>query len=215
MSGLSRRDNTVSPSVVLAVRRVERIMAMSLDAAAEVFREAMRETVKRYSLWYLIQGLVLVAAGILAILYPVLSSVAVIILLGWLLIISGIAQGISLFGARHVPHYWLQLISVILALLIGFLFLRDPAQGLLTVTLLLIVFFMIEGISKIVFALTIRPFPNWGWILASGLVGILLSLVLWASLPVTAVWLVGLLLGIQLISVGGALAHLAWQVRRS
>ncbi|MEK1850895.1 MAG: HdeD family acid-resistance protein [Phyllobacterium sp.] len=190
-------------------------MAMSLDAAAEVFREAMRETVKRYSLWYLIQGLVLVAAGILAILYPVLSSVAVIILLGWLLIISGIAQGISLFGARHVPHYWLQLISVILALLIGFLFLRDPAQGLLTVTLLLIVFFMIEGISKIVFALTIRPFPNWGWILASGLVGILLSLVLWASLPVTALWLVGLLLGIQLISVGGALAHLAWQVRRS
>jgi uncharacterized membrane protein HdeD (DUF308 family) len=190
-------------------------MAMSLDAAAEVFREAMRESVKRYSLWYLIQGLVLVAAGILAILYPVLSSVAVIILLGWLLIISGIAQGISLFGARHVPHYWLQLISVILALLIGFLFLRDPAQGLLTVTLLLIVFFMIEGISKIVFALTIRPFPNWGWILASGLVGILLSLVLWASLPVTALWLVGLLLGIQLISVGGALAHLAWQVRRS
>jgi uncharacterized membrane protein HdeD (DUF308 family) len=191
------------------------MMAMSLDTAAEVFREAMRETVKRYSLWYLIQGIVLVAAGILAIIYPVLSSAAVIILLGWLLIISGLAQGISLLGARHVPHYWLQLISVILALLIGFLFLRDPAQGLLTVTLLLIVFFMVEGFSKIVFALTIRPFPHWGWVLASGLVGIILSLVLWASLPVTALWLVGLLLGIQLISIGAALAHLAWQVRRS
>jgi len=190
-------------------------MAMSLDAAAEVFREAMRETVKRYSLWYLIQGALLVAAGVLAIIYPIVSSVAVIILLGWLLIISGVAQGISLLGARHVPHFWLQLVSVILAFLIGFLFLRDPAQGLLTVTLLLIVFFMIEGISKIVFALTIRPFPHWGWVLASGLVGIVLSLVLWASLPVTALWLVGLLLGIQLISVGGALAHLAWQVRRS
>jgi len=190
-------------------------MAMSLDAAAEVFREAMRETVKRYSLWYLIQGALLVAAGVLAIIYPIISSVAVIILLGWLLIISGVAQGISLLGARHVPHFWLQLVSVILAFLIGFLFLRDPAQGLLTVTLLLIVFFMIEGISKIVFALTIRPFPHWGWVLASGLVGIVLSLVLWASLPVTALWLVGLLLGIQLISVGGALAHLAWQVRRT
>ncbi len=190
-------------------------MAMSLDTAAEVFREAMREAVKRYSLWYLIQGALLVAAGVLAIIYPIISSVAVIILLGWLLIISGVAQGISLLGARHVPHFWLQLVSVILALLIGFLFLRDPAQGLLTVTLLLIVFFMIEGISKIVFALTIRPFPHWGWVLASGLVGIVLSLVLWASLPVTALWLVGLLLGIQLISVGGALAHLAWQVRRS
>ena len=199
----------------VALEESEQIMAMSLDAAAEVFREAMRETVKRYSLWYLIQGALLVAAGVLAIIYPIISSVAVIILLGWLLIISGVAQGISLLGARHVPHFWLQLVSVILAFLIGFLFLRDPAQGLLTVTLLLIVFFMIEGISKIVFALTIRPFPHWGWVLASGLVGIVLSLVLWASLPVTALWLVGLLLGIQLISVGGALAHLAWQVRRT
>jgi uncharacterized membrane protein HdeD (DUF308 family) len=189
-------------------------MAMSLDAAAEVFREAMRETVRRYSLWYLIQGVLLVAAGVLAIIYPVISSVAVILLLGWLLIISGVLQGISLIGARHVPHFWLQLISVALAILIGFLFLRDPQQGLLTITLLLIVFFMIEGISKVVFALTIRPFPNWGWVFASGLVGILLSLVLWASLPVTATWLIGLLLGIQLISVGAAIAYLAWHVRQ-
>src|SRR5215208_34699 len=67
-------------------------MALSLDAAAEVFREAMRDTVKRYSLWYLIQGVLLIAAGILAIIYPVLSSAAVIALLGWLLIISGVVR---------------------------------------------------------------------------------------------------------------------------
>ena len=190
-------------------------MPISLDAAAEVFREAMRETVKRYSFWYLVQGVLLIAAGILAIIYPIISSAAVVILLGWLLIISGIVQGLSLLSARHVPHFWLQLISVILAMLIGFLFLRDPAQGMATVALLLIVFFMIEGISKVVFALTIRPFPNWGWVLASGLVGILLALVLWANLPVTALWLVGFLLGINLVSVGAAIAYLAWQVRQS
>ena len=137
-------------------------MAMSLDAAAEVFKEAMRQTVRRYSLWYLMQGVLLMAAGFLAIIYPVISSVAVIVLLGWLLIISGVLQGISLIGARHVPLFWLQLISVILAVLIGILFLRDPEQGLLTITLLLIVFFMIEGISKVVFALTIRPFSQLG-----------------------------------------------------
>src|SRR4051812_42218664 len=190
-------------------------MALSLDAAAEVFREAMRDTVKRYSLWYLIQGVLLIAAGILAIIYPVLSSAVVVVLLGWLLIISGVVQGISLIGARHVPHFWLQLISVILAVLIGCLFLRDPAQGLMTIALLLIVFFMMEGISKVVFALTIRPFPNWGWVLASGLVGIVLALILWANLPVTALWLIGVLLGINLISVGAAIAYLAWQVRQS
>ena len=189
-------------------------MSMSLDAAAEVFRDAMRQTVKRYSLWYLIEGVLLVVAGILAVIYPVISSVAVIVLLGWLLIISGALQGLSLIGAGHVPHFWLQLISVILAVLVGVLFLRDPAQGLLTITLLLIIFFMIEGISKIVFSLTIRPFPNWGGVLASGLVGILLSAILWASLPVTALWLIGFLIGIELISVGSAIAYLAWQVRR-
>ena len=172
-------------------------MAMSLDAAAEAFREAMRETVKRHALWYLIEGMLLVVAGIVAIIYPVISSAAVVVLLGWLLIISGVLQGLSLIGARHVPHFWLQLISVILAVLIGLLFLRDPAQGILTIGLLLIVFFMIEGVSKVVFALTIRPFPNWGWVLASGLVGILLALILWANLPVTAVWLVGFLLGLK------------------
>ena len=190
-------------------------MAMSLDTAAEVFREAMRQTVRRYSLWYLVQGVLLMAAGFLAIIYPAISSVAVIVLLGWLLIISGALQGISLIGAGQVPHFWLQLISVILAVLIGFLFLRDPEQGLLTITLLLIVFFMIEGISKIVFALTIRPFPNWGWVLASGLVGIALSVLLWASLPVTALWLIGLLMGIELISIGAATAYMAWKIRQT
>ena len=188
---------------------------MTLEAAAQAFRDAMRQTIKRYSLWYLIEGVLLVVAGILAVIYPVVSSVAVVVLLGWVLIVSGVLQGISLIGAGHVPHFWLQLVSVILAVLVGFLFLRDPAQGLLTITLLLIVFFTIEGISKIVFALTIRPFPNWGWVLASGVVGVLLAAILWGSLPLTALWLIGLLLGLQLISAGAAIAYLAWQVRRA
>src|SRR5262245_29846013 len=160
-------------------------MSVTLEAAAQAFRDAMRESIRRHSLWYLIEGVLLMATGLLAVIYPVVSSVAVVVLLGWLLIISGIVQGVSLVGARHVPHFWLQLISVVLAVLVGFLLLRDPAQGLLTITLLLIVFFMIEGISKIVFALTIRPFPNWGWVLASGVVGVILSGILWGSLPST------------------------------
>jgi uncharacterized membrane protein HdeD (DUF308 family) len=190
-------------------------MSMSLEAAAQVMREALRETVRRYSLWYLVQGGLMALGGVLALVYPVLSSAAVIVLLGWILIITGIIQGISLIGARSVPHFWLQLVSVALSVIVGVLILRNPTAGLLTVTLLLVVFFMIEGISKVIFSLTIRPFPNWGWVLASGVLGILLSLFLWASLPITAVWLLGVLLGIQLISEGAALAYLAWHVRQS
>ena len=188
---------------------------ISLDAAAQVMREEMRRTVKRYSLWYLVQGGLMILAGILALVYPAISSVAVVFFIGWLLIFSGIFQGISLIGARHVPHFWLQLISVALFIVVGALFLRNPGESLLTLTLLLIVFFLIEGISKVIFALTIRPFPNWGWVLVSGIVGILLAFYLWASIPVSAAWLLGVLLGIELICEGAAISHLAWQVRKS
>ena len=190
-------------------------MTMSLDAAAQVMREAMRETVKRHSFWYLVQGGLMVLAGILALVYPVVSSFAVVSLLGWLLIISGIVQGISLLDARNVPHFWLQLVSVALSVIVGVLLIRHRGEGLLVLTLLLLVYFMIEGFSKVIFSLTIRPFPNWGWVLASGLVGILVALYLWASLPVTAIWLLGVLLGIQLICEGAALGYLAWKVRTS
>jgi len=187
----------------------------SLESAAQVMREAMREAVKRHSLWYLVQSALMILGGILALFYPILSSFAVVLFLGWVLIISGVVQGISLIGAQNVPHFWLQLVSVVLSLIVGVLFLRHPGEGLLTLTLLLIVFFMVEGMSKIIFALTIRPFPNWGWVLVSGVIGILLSFYLWASLPVTAIWLLGVLLGIQLICEGVALGYLAWQVRQS
>jgi uncharacterized membrane protein HdeD (DUF308 family) len=188
---------------------------MSLDAAAQVMREAMRQTIKRHALWYFVQGGLMVLAGILALVYPVASSFAVVLFLGWLLIISGIVQGISLLDARNLPHFWLQLVSVVLSVIVGVLLIRHRGEGLLVLTLLLLVYFMIEGISKVIFSLTIRPFPNWGWVLASGLVGILIALYLLASLPVTAIWLLGVLVGIQLICEGAALGYLAWKVHTS
>jgi uncharacterized membrane protein HdeD (DUF308 family) len=188
---------------------------MSVETAAQVIREAMREKVKRHSFWYLVQSGLMILAGILALAFPVLSSVTIVFFLGWLLIINGFLQAISLMDARHVPHFWLQLVSVVISVLVGILFLRNPGAGLLTLSLLLIVFFMVEGISKVIFSLTIRPFPNWGWVFASGLIGILLAFYLWANTPVTAIWLLGVLLGIELICEGAALGRMAWQARKS
>jgi uncharacterized membrane protein HdeD (DUF308 family) len=144
-------------------------MSMSLEAAARVMREAMCETVRRHSLWYLVQSGLMILAGILALAYLAISSVAVVFFL-----VSSRAS-VSL-AARHVPHFWLQLVSVVLFVIVGMLFLRNPGESLVTLTLLLIVFFMVEGTSKVIFALTIRPLANWGWVLASGIVGILLAL---------------------------------------
>lgn len=190
-------------------------MAIPLDAAAAAMRDAMRETVKRYSLWYVLQGLLMLLAGVLALIYPLIASVAIVMLLAWVLIVSGVVQGIGLIGARHVPHFWLQLISVVLSLLVGVLLLRNPGAGLVLFSALLIVYFMIEGFAKVIFSLTIRPLANWGWVLASGLVSILLGVYLWANLAVISSWVLGLLLGIQLILEGAAISYLAWQVRRS
>jgi uncharacterized membrane protein HdeD (DUF308 family) len=189
--------------------------SMSVEAAAQVIREAMREKIKRHSFWYLVQSALMILAGIFALIFPAISSVAVVTFLGWLLIISGIVQAISLIDARYVPHFWLQLVSVGLSVMVGILFLRNPGAGLLTLTLLLIVFFMVEGISKVIFSLTIRPFPNWAWVFASGIVGILLAFYLWANTPVVAIWVLGVLLGIELICEGAALGHMAWQARNS
>ena len=91
-------------------------MTSSLDAAAQAMREAMRETVKRHSLWYLGQGGLMILTGILALVYPVISSVALVSLFGCLLILSGIVQGISLIDARNVPHFWFRRPKVIIQL---------------------------------------------------------------------------------------------------
>jgi uncharacterized membrane protein HdeD (DUF308 family) len=190
-------------------------MAMTMAQASAAMREAMRETVKRYSLWYLLEGVLMVVAGVLALVYPYIASVTLVFLLGWILVISGVLQGIGLIGARDVPHFWMQLTSVVLAILIGVLLLRNPDAGLLIMTVLLIVFFVVEGISKIIFALNIRPFMGWFWVFLSGIMGILLGAYLWANMPLSSEWVLGVLLGIQLICEGAALAYLAWMVRTS
>ncbi len=93
--------------------------------------------------------------------------------------------------------------------------LRNPDAGLLIMTVLLIVFFFVEGISKIIFALNIRPFIGWSWVLLSGIIGLLLGAYLWANMPLSSEWVLGVLLGIQLIVEGVALGFLAWTARSS
>jgi uncharacterized membrane protein HdeD (DUF308 family) len=125
----------------------------------------------------------MVIAGIAALLYPFVSSVALVLFLGWILIISGIIQGISLVGAQNAPNFWLQLVSAVLSIIVGVLFLRRPGEAAATLALLLIVFFMVEGFAKIVFSLTIRPLPNWaGSSLAASLAYCCLS-IFWATSP--------------------------------
>ncbi len=190
-------------------------MAVTVNEASAVLRAAVRDTIRKRSLLFLVQGGVLVVAGLIALIFPVFTGTGLLSLLGWLLILSGIVQLIALFGATQVPYFWLQIISVALEMLVGYLLISNPSAGLLAVTFLMLVLFLVGGLARIVFALMIRPMQDWLWILASGLVAIVCALVLFASLPQAASWLLGFLLGIQLIAIGGAQAMLAWRIRRA
>lgn len=188
---------------------------MSLESASQAMREAMRQRITRFSIWYIVQGGLMMLAGAFAFVYPMLPSSTVPALLGWLLIISGSVQGTSLIGARNVPHFWVQALSVAVSVIIGLMFLRVPGERLFVLTMLLIVYFISEGISKLILSLTIRPLPNWHWVLGSGLLGIMAAILTWSKLPVTATWIMCPLFGIVLLGEGAAVGYLAWQVRKS
>jgi uncharacterized membrane protein HdeD (DUF308 family) len=196
-------------------REGERAMAVTVNEASAVLRAAVRDTIRKRSMLFLIQGGVMVFAGVVALIYPAVTSLGLLALLGWLLILSGAVQILSLIGATQVPYFWLQLVSVVLEVLVGYLLVSSPEAGLVAVTFLMLVLFLVGGIARVVFALMIRPMQDWLWLLASGLVAVACALVLFASLPQAASWLLGLLLGVQLIAIGAATALIAWRVRQS
>ncbi len=190
-------------------------MAVTVNEASAVLRAAVRDTIRKRSLLFLIQGGVMMLAGLIALVFPAFMSMGLLSLLGWLLILSGIVQIISLIGATQVPYFWLQLVTVALEMLVGYLLVSNPAAGLVAVTFLMLVLFLVGGIARVVFALMIRPMQDWIWVMASGLVAIVCALVLFGNLPQAASWLLGFLLGIQLLAAGGAQALVAWRVRRT
>ncbi|HYN64983.1 MAG TPA: DUF308 domain-containing protein [Candidatus Limnocylindrales bacterium] len=188
-------------------------MAVTVNEASAILRAAVRDTIRKRALLFLIQGAALVLAGVVALIFPVFSSTGVLVLLGWLLIIAGLVQGISLIGATQAPYFWLELVVVVLGVLVGWLLISRPEAGLDAITLLMLLFFLVGGLQRVIFALMIRPMPDWGWILAGGVVAIAAALVLFANLPQASTWLLGVLLGLQLIATGGGQAWVALKVR--
>jgi uncharacterized membrane protein HdeD (DUF308 family) len=188
-------------------------MSITVNEASGVPLEAVRNTIRKHSLLYLVQGGVMVVAGIFALLFPLFMAAGFLVLLGWLLVASGLVQALSLVGATKVPYFWLQLVSVGLEVLVGYLRISNPAAGLVAVTYLMVVLFLVGGLAKIVFALMIRPMPDWGWLFGAGMISTIAAGILIGGLPEAATWLLGVLLGIQLVTAGAAQVSLAWSIR--
>jgi uncharacterized membrane protein HdeD (DUF308 family) len=163
---------------------------------------------------FLAEGIVLMLLGLLAIAVPEVASVAITIFIGWLFFIGGIFRAVSLVQHRDMPGFGWALATALLAIVLGLVLLLRPIAGVLTLTLALIAFFILEGISAILLAIEHRRhLPSWGWVLFSGLVDLLLAFLIWDGWPSSADWAIGLLVGINMVFLGLSLIMTALAAR--
>ena len=185
------------------------------DQSLDATRTAIAKTLSEHWKLFLIEGIVLVILGLLAVAVPPLAGLAITILFGWLFMISGVAGLITTFAMRQAPGFLWSLLSGVLGILAGGLLLVQPALGLVTLTYVLIAFFVLEGVATIMFALDHRQMLSgrWGFVLASGLVDLFLAAIILMGLPGTAAWALGIIVGINLVFGGASLIALAAAVR--
>jgi len=133
---------------------------------------------------------------------------------GIILVVLGLGA-ISTFWMRQAPGFWWSLVSAILAIVVGIVLLLWPLTGVLSLTLVLIAFFVIEGVASIMFALEHKRelSGRWEWMLASGIIDLILAAIIIAGLPGTAAWAIGLLVGINMVFGGSALIAMALHAR--
>ena len=187
-------------------------MTMNQPTAADV-----RQSLSRHWKMFVIEGIVLLILGFLAVLVPPLATLGLTLFLGWLFLLSGIMGLVATFWARGAPGFWWSLVSAILGIAAGLVLLVSPASGAVSLTLVLIVFFVIEGVASIMYALEHRQqlSGQWGWMLFSGVIDLVLAAMILVGLPGTAAWALGLLVGINMIFGGSALMAMGLHARNS
>ncbi len=182
---------------------------------ARQLREELSGTVGRHWVLFLSEGIALVVLGLLALMAPTIASVAATVFFGWILLLSGVVGLMATFRARQAPGFWWSLLSALLGIVAGVVLLAWPLQGTLSLTAVLIAFLLLEGALSIMYALEHRSALSgrWSWMLASGILDMALGLLLFAGLPATALWALGLLLGLNLLFGGWALIFMALHAR--
>jgi uncharacterized membrane protein HdeD (DUF308 family) len=190
---------------------------MSMNQPGDATRlQTLASTMHEHWVMFLVEGIVLLGLGFLALLIPPLATLGVTILFGWLFLVSGVMGLIATFWARQAPGFWWSLVSAVLGIGAGLVLLTSPGSGAVSLTLILIVFFVIEGVATVMYALDHRQqlSGRWGWMLMSGIIDLVLATMVFAGLPGSAAWAVGLLVGINMIFGGSALIAMALGARK-
>ena len=186
-------------------------------SADERLQAAMAQAVRDHWVLFLVEGIVLLVLGVLALVVPPLATLAFTVFLGWLFIIGGVFGLITTFGARRAPGFWWALVSAVLTIVVGGLLIVLPENGAISLTLLLTAFFIIDGVASIMYALAHRQqlTGQWGWLLATGVVDLLVAALIIIGFPGTAAWAIGVLVGVNMIFSGTSLIVVALYARSS
>jgi uncharacterized membrane protein HdeD (DUF308 family) len=164
----------------------------------------------------LIEGILLIVLGLVAMVIPSLASFAVTIFLGSLFLIGGLAELALLIWTGKTPGFWWSLLSALLAAGVGIVLLARPAQGTLTLTIVLGAYFAVEGVFTIMYAFEHggELSKRRGWLVVSGLLDLLVAVLIIAGLPGSASWAIGLLVGVDLVFGGLSLIGMALAGRK-
>jgi uncharacterized membrane protein HdeD (DUF308 family) len=165
--------------------------------------------------WFMLLGGLLVAGGTAAVVFPVVmaaTSVFATLVLGVVLMLSGVATIVASFWAGRWSGFFLQLLVGLLYLAAGFVVTERPGITLLMMTVFISVSFIVLGAFRIVSAMLVR-FPQWGWALLNGVVTLLAGIVIYRHLPGDALWVIGLLIGLEMLLNGWTWIMLALALR--
>jgi len=185
---------------------------MSTESASlESLRSAVRRTIRGHWKVFLIEGIALLVLGIAAIVLPVVATIAIEQVIGWVLLVSGLIGLYTTWRVRGAAGTGWAWLSAAVGILAGVVLLRWPLSGAVSLTLIVVAFLLIEGFATIMFALGHRRDASgrWGWMFLSGVVDVILAGILLFGLPGTAAWAIGVLMGINLIFGGWALIGMA------
>lgn len=187
-------------------------MSTNLERRVLIEMRHELEAIRGNWFWFLLLGIALIVFGMMALSAPWVASLAGAMTLGFFILFGGVAESIGAFWSRAWSGFFLHLLSGILGIVVGVLFLRRPGDAMVTLTLLIACFLLVGGAFKIVGALAQR-FPAWGWTLLSGVIDVLLGLLIWMEWPASALWVIGLFVGISLIFQGTNWVAIALAVR--
>jgi len=159
-------------------------------------------------------GIAMIALGAISMIYSGMSTLASVIVYGWLLIFAGVFEIGVAFWAPRAGRLFLHLLSGTLSAIVGIFLIARPTVGAEALTLVLAVMFLASGAYRVGAAFAIR-FPYWGWAVLSGIVTAALGLLIWAQWPTASMWIIGTFVGIDLVFRGWAWVMLAIAVSKA